>query len=93
MAIDEGGSDFAVGAGDNDDAIFGVIGHLDLRDAGGAGDPLYSRRIDGGLSEIVEQGLAEYIFAHHAHHCDGIAEPGDGDGLVGAFAAGRGFKP
>ena len=98
VAMDEVGRDFAVGSGDDDDAVLALVVDEDGGDAGGAGNALDGLGSDAGVCEIFDERGAEDIGvgcgggSDGADHLDGIAEARGGDGLVGAFAAGGGVE-
>ena len=81
------GKQLAVGAGDDDDVVLAIAANIDERDAGRtfhAADGIYA---DAGVAQSIFERGAERIVANISEHADGIAEPGDADGLVRAFAA------
>jgi hypothetical protein len=89
MFFDVAGRDVSVCAGDDDDYVFAVRGGDDLGDTGGSGFDFDGGGVYASGFEIGAEFAAERIVAKFSDHADLRAEPGGGEGLIGAFAAGE----
>ena len=87
------GQHFPIGAGDNRYAVLAAgihrnQGHSRCRSFGRAD----GAHIDARVRESLPEPRAEFVVADFCHHADRIAEPADGNGLVGALAAVKRLK-